>query len=327
MVEEIQISTFDYEEFNPQHAALYQRTWKEHIESGQGIALTEQQIQAFYHQNPEGIGLITVATQQGNWVGSIAAVPTRYGRSLSDTRVFYQLADIIVDPSLQGQGVGSRLIAGLTEVLSERNYPTYGFPNLRSSSLFQKAGYQKVREIPTRIFLPQLESFLQRSNANLSIISLSDAEQAVDILAQERKQHNSIIKDGAYIKWRYEKIRDLENYQFLLLRSHENQILALIVTTFYRFSGLRFLVVLDLHVKEESDLSSVFSKNISGSSPFQLGFSTIDSGFPKVRFKAAFSIPTRLNPRPVELITLPNCDLSYQLANSCHFVTADWLGF
>lgn len=327
MVEEISFSTFDYQEFNPEHAALYQRTWKQYIESGQGKALTARQINAFYHQNPEGKALLSVATIKGKWVGSIAAVPTRCGKSVSDTELFFQIGDFMVDPSVQGQGVGSRILTELTAALTDRSYLTYTFPNARSVGLFIKQGYQKVREIPTRIFLPQLEAIIQRSDSNLTEISLSDAESACDELAQLENRHNLIIKDGEYIKWRYSDIRDTDDYQFFLLRSNDNQLLGLIVTTMYRFSGIRFLVVLDLIVSGDSSLNTVFSNNISLHSPLQLGFSTIDRDFPKARLRAALPVPTQLNPRPIILLTLPKCASSFELASSCRFVTADWQGF
>lgn len=327
MTEEISFSTFDYQEFDPEHAALYQRTWKQYIESGQGKALTAHQINAFYHQNPEGKALLSVASLKGRWVGSIAAVPTRCGKINSDTELFFQIGDFMVDPVVQGQGVGSRILKELTAVLKDRNCLTYTFPNTRSVGLFLKQGYRRVREIPTRIFLPQLEAIIQRSESNLTAISLSDAVGACDELALVQKRHNVIIKDGEYIRWRYSEIRDAKDYQFFLLRSNDNQLLGLIVCTVYRFSGLRFLVALDLIVKEDSSLRSVFSKNISSGSPFQLGFSTIDRAFPKARLRAAFPVPARLNPRPVVLLTLPECAPSFELASSCRYVTADWLGF
>ena len=326
-IDNISFSTFEYQKYDPEHTALYQRTWSQYIESGQGKALTERQIQAYYHQNPHGNALLTIAAHQGSWVGSVAAVPTRCGQSDSEAKLFYQVADFMVDPSFQGQGVGTRLVAHLTEVLSDRNYLTYTFPNTRSSGVFLKNGYRIVREIPTRIFLPQIESIIQRSDSNLKEISLFDAERAAEELTQANRQHYSIIKDGAYIKWRYTEIRSMEDYQFYVLHSNNNQLHALIVTTVYRFSGVPFLIILDLIVREDSDLSSVFSRNIPGHSPLQLGFSTIDADYPKARIKAGVRVPKRFNPRPVILLSRPNSDPSFDLASSCRFVTADWHGF
>ncbi len=325
--DDIRISTFDYHELDPQHAALYQRTWQEHIDSGQGMALTEGQIQAFYEQNPEGKALLSVATHQGKWVGSIGAMATRYGKSISDTQVFYQLVDIVVDPAYQGQGIGSRVASALTAALIERDCPTYAYPNTRSSGLFLKLGYRRVREVPTRIFLPPLESILQWSDSDLTEISLSEAQPLVDQLAREPRQQNTIIKDGAYLRWRYSKIRDVNNYHFYAIHSRGGELLALIVTTLFRFSGIRFVVVLDLFVKESADLGSVFSKNIARRFPLSPGFSTIDSEYPMARLKAAIQVPTRYNPRPTLLLSLPNCDRSFEMASSCNYVTADWNGF
>jgi len=104
--------------------------------------------------NPSGRAWIAVARENGRDVASVAGLPARFRTRAGRTIVGYQIGTYVVDPSMQRQGLGSRILLELTRVLiGQPDSFVYAYPNPRSQAPLDRSATCARRRDPTFIHM------------------------------------------------------------------------------------------------------------------------------------------------------------------------------
>lgn len=321
-LDQVTISSCLYETYDSRHHNLYVRCWSQHIRAGTGKQVKAEQHRHQYAFNPFGRSFVTVARTGDRWVGAISAIPTRLIRG-SIVQEAFQIGDFMVDAEKQGQGIGFRILKDLTRCLAGSGRPVYTFPNSRSIGLFLKQGYRELRRLPSTLFaiVPGVQ-FLKR-DAHAEDVPLGDAAALADKLALTDSQPMCLLKDGAYLRWRYAGIRDPSAYRFTVMTPQSGTDEQLLVSTRYRFKGMPFLVLLDVIPRKRHE--SIGLTHLQGG--LSLGFGHRERDLADFRPRVRMDVPGRFDPRPMRLLVPPNDEGSAELFSACYFTTGDSMGF
>ncbi len=242
---DLHFGTDYYENFRPEHFELFQRTWSDFVRSGEVQPLAADQLKRCYEENPSGVSILAVARADSRWVGAVSAIPTKLRASGGALHTAYQIGDFMVDPDWQRKGVGTRMLAALTEALLGQSKLVYTFPNPRSIGVFFRHHYEELRHVAGRIMVPLVESCRACSSESCEQVSLTQAMEIADTLTQQEQHLLTILKNGDYFQWRYGKMRDSNRYDYWACQSDDGGCDGLLVSMVHRFRGMRFSVLLD----------------------------------------------------------------------------------
>jgi N-acetylglutamate synthase-like GNAT family acetyltransferase len=86
--------------------------------------------------NSRNFGMFDIAT--GDQVG--------YARVITDSATFAWLADVFIDDSVRGRGVGIDLIAGVSAVLEPLNLKRVALVTADAHGLYEKFGFESITD-------------------------------------------------------------------------------------------------------------------------------------------------------------------------------------
>jgi predicted N-acetyltransferase YhbS len=340
-------------DFRAIHAPLVERLARRAFHDVAEGARPDQEPEFISHilgpSNPGGSSRLALARDESGVLGCLAAIPFRFRRVEAAEAIGYQIGYYFVDHDAQGRGVGSALLAGLTEDL--RGNPSsfvYTFPNPRSIGRFDRLGYRRVGEIPTMLYpafskLRRKRSAIHDAAGNTWQFELIDAEAAARIAESDFSTTHEIVgfrRDSASFVWRTCGPGADSRYRFALCRMlraggktpGEYETCFIVVLAEHRMSGVPFTIVVDVL---SMDLASHYDAvirvaGILGHSPLVYANSNLHK-LPSSRSRTypfGISVPNFVNPRPVELLMLfeEGCVHTSELMESL-FLTADWMGF
>jgi len=284
-----------------------------------------------YEANPFGKSFLAVAEIDGKWMGTISGIPCDIVRPDGRTVTAYQIGDFMVDPAVQGRGLGHRLLSNLTEILRDGKAPIFTFPNRNSVGIFLRQGYHQLRSIPSVIFPTMVAALVDRLGFREPIrrrnASVEEACSVADLLHEKPSSMVKLAKNGAYVRWRYSKIRDAGNYCFCVLEDSNTGIKCLVVWCRFVFRRISFQIVVDIIGVEEprSPLGRVAWPALKEG--ILIGFNNVERQSLRVRTPLSIRVPISLDPRPARLLVPPDDDASSSLFSKCQFTTGDWIGF
>jgi len=290
-------------------------------------------------ENPGGQTWLAVAREGSRCVGNVAATPFRFRTKTGRLLTGFQLGSLVVDPVLQRQGVGSRLIAEITGYLADKpDSFTYIYPNTRSKHVLLRQGYEIAADIPTYVHLPTSTSFgISRGSWDIEIVTPRTLWRDMASFPEDDSTTGGFIRDAAYCRWRYCGPDTENRYRFAVLRAKSGSGTAVVVLTSHEFNGIRFTIVVDLfsaspgrHYAPAIKAAQICG---SGDSP-RLVYSSSNipilarlRGDMKQKSRG-FAVPDFANPRPIKLLlhTTSSGVGRDDLANSVA-LTGDWMGF
>ena len=302
--------------------------------------------------NPGGRTWLAMARENGRYIGNVAAIPFRFRTNAGRLLTGFQLGSIVVDPSMQRQGVGSRLIAEITSHLADRpDSFTYIYPNARSMQVLLRQGYETAATIPTYVHLPTLASlgipgraeggFALRDGHggawDVEVVKPSGLSLALASFPEDHGAAGGFIRDAAYCRWRYCGPDTESRYRFAVLRSQMGDGTVVVVLTSHEFNGIRFAIVVDLFsaspglhygpaVKAAQIYGSRESARLVYSNTNIPILSRLRRGRKGMPWRVA--VPDFANPRPIKLLIHPeSSDVGAdELADSVA-LAGDWMGF
>lgn len=301
--------------------------------------------------SPGGVTRIATAHLNDRCVGSLAAMPVRFRTASGGIVIGYRIDYWVVDPAHQGKGIGRRLLEELTESLaSEESAFVYSLPGQRSFDAFKSLGYVPVTSVPTflyatgyplrRIRKDRISApILDRENGAWEA-EFMNLEQVRDLFRDRRGKEEDLeigfVRDPAFFSWRYLEPDPLRNYRYVVCRREKKEGFLVAVLAQHRLRGLGFTILVDWYSNPPSQgfpvaiqaarLEARRAKNF-------LVYTTTNaarlSRNPPVRGAPfGFSVPSRFNPRIVELVlysksrAIKKEDLAKSLVT-----TGDWMGF
>ena len=294
--------------------------------------------------NPAGHSMVALARSGDQIVGSLAALPYRFGLDDGSLAVGYQIGAFVVSHQFQRRGIGKRLLEELTSELTTKDDRfIFTFPNDRSIPLFFRLGYVHVRFVPTYAILPSLRSSIRRDRERVRDPQ-TGAWKFTTITLDEFKASSSsggspddslgLIRDAEYFRWRFCGPDSAQPYRFVLARSEEGNSEFVVILKTHSFNGIRFIVLVDISAP------SVFSiypaaVRIARAVGRTMGiwFVYVNSNILQLRSKLgkaplSVSVPTKLNPRPIELLMYPHGNEAVgRTLDGSVVLTADWLSF
>lgn len=284
--------------------------------------------------NPAGRAIVTLARVEDRVVGHASALPARYLDRGGARRTGWQIGCFVVDPRVQRQGVGRGLVEALSrEVAARTGDFVYTFPNPRSLPVFERHGYVRIGSAPTRIVVGR-----RRASAASGDVALAggfqaraiDAAQAVELVARidvPREQRGAFVRDAAWFAWRFLGNAVAPGYRFAQL-SHASHGEHAVAIAEHAFRGVTFSVLadalpaLDAHTLPGA-IRCAASLGASRLVYVTTNLPAIGSGFTQLGSR----IPSRLDPRPVELLVLPGGAVDARELAAAPILTADWMGF
>ena len=313
------------EPFPADHAerlvALFARAFGAFSEDTQPRDSVEQVARIFGPANPAGVAWVAHCSSGGRCLASLAGLPMRYRTPEGQQLTGYQISSFAIDPELQRQGLGLRLLGSITEHLSAQNDAfIYAFPNRRSMSVLTRLGYERLRSVPTlvRPVLPVWRSepggrpWTWRQIGAAEALALSDTLRIPSTAG--------FVRDPAWFTWRFLGADAEASYRFMYGASDGRQVL--VVATPHAFKGLRFLVLVDVLADAALDwraLAQAASRMARAEGAAAVYVNTTGP------FRA-LPVPARFNPRPIELLVVPSSQVPTDLKETL-FMTADWMGF
>jgi len=291
--------------------------------------------------NPAGRAWIAFAREEGRNVAAVAAVPARF-RARADRGVTgYQIGTFVVDPSVQRQGLGSRILVELTRVLVELpDSFVYAYPNPRSQAALDRSGYLRVAEIPTIIHLPTYRSLVAKSATSLrdspgsawdlELVQANDAERAIRALGQLAHEPPGFVRDRSYFTWRFFGPDGSERYSFVRCTCAADRRSFVLALARHRFKGLHFAILADVfpNVFVENHALAIRAAQIAAR---RLGawFVYVNTNAPGTSgVPWSVRLPRARNPRPVQLMIYPkNNAVAPDELRASLAMTADWNGF
>ncbi len=323
--------SFVYEKFDSRHYELFMRTWGGFIAKGDAKQISEEQLRLLYDANPAGASLLAIIEENGVWIGAISAIATEV--ILPDGSIVraYQIGDFMVDPAQQGRGLGGKLLRGLTRFLVERGDRVYTFPNIRSIGVFLKQGYLELRSIPLTVYPLWTAMAVQTLRAGrrtrIREISAPEARGIADRLMAAPRSRGAIAKNGAYLAWRYEKMRDPADYRFLAVEQPKRGSTTIVVWSPFRYRGIRAQVVVDLIGDPQVPPTLCEAARSGARADACLGVHNVERRPGWSLPPLSIRVPRKYDPRPARLLVPPEDRASAELFALCDFTTGDWMGF
>jgi GNAT superfamily N-acetyltransferase len=291
--------------------------------------------------NPAGKARIAFARQDGRDVATVAAVPARFRTRAGATVIGHQIGTYVVDPEFQRQGLGSRILLELTNVLTELpDSFVYAYPNPRSQAPLDRSGYLRVAEIPTRIHPPTARSLVAKGAKSLrdaggcewslSLARGVEAERTVRDLRPLEREPEGFVRDRGYFLWRFFGPDCNERYEFMICRSLADERGFVLALARHRFKGASFAILVDAfpNVFVEQHSLAIRAAQVAGrdSGAWFVYLNTSAASVHGVPWSVR--LPASRNPRPVQLMIYPkNNAISPDELRASLAMTADWNGF
>jgi RimJ/RimL family protein N-acetyltransferase len=291
--------------------------------------------------NPSGRAWIAIAREEGRAVASVAAVPARFRTRAGKIVIGFQIGTFVVDPALQRQGLGTRILAELTRVLKELpDTFIYAYPNPRSQAVLDRSGYRRVAEIPTVIYLPRWRSLSAkrtrqledagRATWDLAFPRGSEMEAALRAIGDLEVQPAGFIRDRSYFTWRFLGPECAERYDFVVCSARSTQRAFVLALARHQFKSLRFTILVDAfpNVFSTHHALAIRAAEVAARRSGAWFVYLNTSATSQVGTPWSVRLPADRNPRPVQLMLYPEnsaiapADLAESLA-----MTADWNGF
>lgn len=321
-----------YERFDPRHYDLFMRTWGGFIAKGDARLIREDQLRLLYEANPAGNSLLTTIEENGIWIGAISAIITDLILPDGSHRKAYQIGDFMVDPSQQGRGLGGKLLRDLTRFLAQRGDCVYTFPNIRSIGVFLKQAYLELRSIPLVMYplwpaslVPGLR-FGSKTRA-WEVPHEEACRLADQLLTASPRARGAIAKSGAYLQWRYERMRDPDNYRLLVVEKSGSSSPTVVVWSPFRYRGIMCQVVVDVIGNPGNPPPLCAAARHGMRERALIGVHNMERRSGWSLPPLSIRIPRRYDPRPARLLVPPDDRLSAGIFSMCDFTTGDWMGF
>jgi len=180
-----------------------------------------------YADNPHGPAQIVRASEDGEWVGFLAAIPVRLARE-GTQRTAYYVVNVLVDPAQRGKKVFDRMIEVAAAHAQSEGAMLMGHPNPAAMGAWRRAKMRFQAPLkatiatPTAIFRPQLR---REAVAEARRLALSVE------LYNARTSHASkwrLLLTTDYLDWRF--LRHPTNHYRLTDISNGDEPLGFIVT-------------------------------------------------------------------------------------------------
>ena len=323
-----EIETGFYPCFERPHHELFLRTWQMHINSGTGPHITEEQLRCLYERNPAGESVVAAARRSGEWVGSVAAIPTKIHAPEGGFTKAFQIGDFMVDPRFQGRGLGGRLLAALTRFLRSSEIPVYTFPNHRSIPIFLKQLYSELGYIPVCV-MPLLPAALASvgplKRSSVRVLNLEEASALADELTKPLPRPAAIVKSSEYIQWRWSLIRNVADYRFLRIESSDDAPPVMVVWRRFKYQRVPLQLIADF-VSSGSDVIPLGAVAFDGVR--KGAWMSVCNIEPEMRASPplAIRVPMKQDPRQARLLVPPGDTRSSNLFANSRFVMGDWMG-
>ena len=288
-------------------------------------------------------------------------VPVYAGSVDGEKKYFAMVQEVAVDKELRGKGIFKELAAFATkDLLTSGIHTAYTFPNRQSIHTFLNySGYTEISTLKTYI-LPIKSADILRSKlklfgaetgigycADLFFRQFSvkmDSEASVELHKQvdqdimgafsayQRSHHISILRDEAYLRWRFESRPSSRHFYFIIHKNNQNLATAIFkLDEVYDNSALLLMDYAYLEGGEDYLLQLIQYVRNNGAKDigkeFSLIFTTGNSGFlPRLRKIGFVRVPRRFNPRPLKLLVrnLSNSSQDIFRPQSWHVTMSDW---
>jgi GNAT superfamily N-acetyltransferase len=291
--------------------------------------------------NPAGRAWIAFAREGGRNVATVAAIPARFRTRAGKTVLGYQIGTFVVDPDYQRQGLGSRILVELTNVLTTLpDSFVYAYPNPRSQAALDRSGYLRVAEIPTRIHLPSLRSLASNGAKSLRDgagrawdLSLARGDEAMKIVRELPPlalEPEGFLRDQRYFLWRFFGPDCAARYEFTSCRSRADGRGFVLALARHRFKGASFTILVDAfpNVFVEHHALAIRAAQVAGRASGSWFVYLNTSVAPARGVPWSFRLSAARNPRPVQLMIFPkNNSITPDELRASLAMSADWNGF
>lgn len=297
--------------------------------------------------NPAGTAIVATANLGGVCVGNISATPFRFRSRAGRELCAYQLGSVVVDAAFQHRGIGSSLVAAITEHLAAVPESfTYIYPNPRSHTVLLRSGYAAASTVPTYVHFPAPRSFARstkevklhdRATGGWRVSRCHHAEimAVIGDWPADAGPDTGFARDPAFFSWRFGGPGMEQRYRFALCREDGGTETFGAVYASHFFNGIKFVILVDVLSRTPVKHYGIALKaaQIIGSAASER-FVYVNSNIPKSEAASrifcpwGFAVPDVLNPRPLHLLFYPrrDIDLGTEIDASIA-MTGDWMGF
>lgn len=200
---------------------------------------------------------IAVAEYEGRIVGSMGAVKKRFVWN-DEEFVGGRHVDPVVDKSMRGKGVFSKILKVLVEMNNDVDF-IYTFPNAASFRGFEKGGYTSIGPIPVgycnlAFVGAGIKDKIKFFRTGLKLLGkhYTRVEKGVleDLKGREWRKpldRYSLKRDYTYLDWRYGQ-SPVKDYDILVCRDKKGEILSACIVTLEK----GFLCIVDIVEYSES---------------------------------------------------------------------------
>jgi len=276
-------------------------------------------------ENPAGGGWVTLAEEDGAFVGHVGAIPFRFRREDGSAIVGRQIGCYVVDGAHQGKGIGQAMLADQMRTLAstEPDRFLYGYPNLRSLGPLLKLGGKEFARARTRIALP---ARLASHGATIERIEATTARQVLEAMRDPPAKPASFVRDKDFFRWRFLAEAAAPRYAFAVSRRASGEPDLLLALAEHRALGRTFTILVDVFPEVSGSRfgeAVLAARAAGGGKPV---YTTTNDRWERGPFSIA--VPRRFDPRPVVGILMPvgREDVAADLA-SAPIRTGDWMGF
>jgi len=288
-------------------------------------------------------------------------VPVYEGLVDGQRKRLAMVQEVAVDKELRGQGIFQELARYATrDLLASRTHAAYTFPNRQSIHTFLKYnGYTEISTLKAYI-LPVRSGDILRSKLKLLGVEKGigycadfffrqfsikiDSETRVqlheqvdqDIIeifsAYQRGHHISILRDEAYLRWRFENRPSSQHFYFVIHKDNQNLATAIFkLDEMYDNPALLLMDYAYLEGREDYLLQLIQYVKNNGAKDMGKEFSFIftmgNSRFLLRLKKIGFiRVPQKFNPRPLKLLVrnLSHDSQDIFRPQNWHVTLSDW---
>ena len=190
--------------------------------------------------NPAGKAIIYVMEQEGKIIVHFAVIPHRLRVFGEDVLGSHSIGSMVV-PEYQGKGLIKFVADKQFEEVAKRKIAfSYGFPNLLAYDLHKKLmGYNDVIQISTMEKQTTAKRTRKKeSSAKAKFLPIKRFDDSVDVLWDRAKDDYkiSVIRDAAFLNWRYLERPDQKYYAFGLYE--DNALAGYVILKLYKDSEI-----------------------------------------------------------------------------------------
>lgn len=254
------------------------------------LSFSDAQWRWKYLHNPAGEAIIKVAVSNadGAIIGHQAAIPMRF--KIAESRLTgYLSVDSMIDENFRGSGLFAELSLRLWEDVRKRGNFVFGFPNESAHASTLKLGARKI--LPLQLFFRVLKSHSNLFSRRLSLLHLhalkwvcqfskinadldrwfcKDKFSVYEVTQFDERIEElwdrlsvrypiAVIRDQAYLNWRYCENKDETYKKFLILR--DSKILGYAILAINERWGCRVGVLADWLLDPAESTAGLFLWN------------------------------------------------------------------